>query len=116
MHRSKLLAQIVQPVIIELLLTETVGRKAELQYRHARSVVLHHNWRLDARGQRGADCVCRRDDLRNGKVEVDVGLEINLLDRDAVKSLRLHVLDAGHVGTHRVLAVGRDPLLHLRHA
>jgi len=29
---------------------------------------------------------------------------------------RLHVLDAGYVGTHRVLAIGRDSLLHLRRA
>jgi hypothetical protein len=50
------------------------------------------------------------------KIEADVGLEINLHDRNAVQRLRLHVLDAGYVGTHRVLAIGRDSLLHLRRA
>ncbi len=115
-HRGKLLAQVVEPVVIELLLTETVGAEAELQHRNARGVVLHHDRRLDAGRHQGADCIRRRDDLRDGEVEVDVGLEINLLDRDAVEGLRLHVLDAGHVGADRVLAVGRDALLHLRHA
>src|ERR1700746_289114 len=30
----------------------------------------------------------------------------------AVEGLRLHVLDAGNIGAHRVLTVGRDALLH----
>ena len=69
---------------------------------------------MDA-GHHGGSYSCR-DDLRDGEVKVDVGLEVNLLHRDAVEGLRLHVLDAGHVGADRVLTIGRDPLLHLRHA
>ena len=47
---------------------------------------------------------------------IDVGLEVDLLDRQAVQRLRLHVLDAVDVGADRILAVGGDPLLHLRRA
>ncbi len=79
LHRGKLLAQVVDPVVVELLLVEAVGGEAELQYRNARGVVRHYNRRLDARRQQGADCIRRRDDLRDGEVEVDVGLEIDLL-------------------------------------
>jgi hypothetical protein len=116
LNRRKLLPQVVEPVVIELLLAVTVGLEAELQHRNARGIVRHHDWRLDAGRHHGADRIRCRDDLRDGEVEVDVGLEINLLHRDAVEGLRLHVLDAVHAGTHRVLAVGRDALLHLRHA
>ena len=54
-HRGKLLAQVVEPVIVELLLVEAVGGEAELQHRNARGVVLHHDRRLDARRHQGAD-------------------------------------------------------------
>ena len=59
LHRSKLLAQVVEPVVIELLLTEAVGREAELQHRNGRGVVLHYDRRLDAGRQHGADQLCR---------------------------------------------------------
>ena len=58
---------------------EAVGREAELQHRNARGVELHHGRRLDSGRQHGADCVRRRDDLRDGEVEVDVRLEVNLI-------------------------------------
>src|SRR5258708_5456659 len=64
---------------------------------NARGIVLHHDRRLDAGRHQGADCIRRRDDLRDGEVEIDVGLKIDLLDRDAVECLSLHVLDAGDV-------------------
>src|SRR6516225_12246692 len=49
LDRRKLLAQIVEAIVIELLLAETVGAEAELQYRNARGIILHHDRRLDAR-------------------------------------------------------------------
>jgi hypothetical protein len=116
LHRGKLLAQVVDPVVVELLLVETVGAKAQLQYRNTRGIVRNYDRRLDAHRHQGADCIRRRHDLSDGEVEVDVGLEGNLLHRDAVESLRFHVLDAGHASADRVLAVGGDALLHLRHA
>src|SRR5271165_6532794 len=51
-------------------------------------------------------------DLAIAQIAVDPGLEINLLHRDAVEGLGLHVPDAGNVRADRVLAVGRDSLLH----
>ncbi len=113
-HRGKLLAQIVQPVIVQLLLVEAVGAKAELQHRDAGGIVLHHDRRLDPGWHEGADGVCGCDDLRNRQIEIDIGLEVNLLHRDAVERLRLHVLDPSDARTHRVLAVGGDALLHFR--
>src|ERR1700730_8170712 len=78
----------------------------------ARGIIVSHetdyNRRLDARRHQGADCIRRRDDLRD--VEVDVGLKIDLLHRDAVEGLRLHVLNAVDAGTDRVLTVGGDAL------
>ena len=60
--------------------------------------------------------VRRRDDLRDGEVEIDVRLEIDLLNRQAIQGLRLDVLDAVDVRADRVLAVGGDALLHLGRA
>ena len=58
-YRGKLLAQAVEPVVIELLLTEAVGGEAELQHRHGRGVVLHYDRRLDAGRHDSADQICR---------------------------------------------------------
>ncbi len=107
------LPQIVDAVIIELLLVEIVRAEAELQDRDARRVVLHDDRRLDAGRQQRADRIGRRDDLRDREVEIDVGLEVDLLDRDAVERLRLDVANVADVGADRVLAVGGDPRLHL---
>src|SRR5205807_10159199 len=89
--RRQPLPQIVQPVIIELLLVEGVRTQADLQHWNARGVVLYHDRRLDAGRQQGADCVRGRDDLRDRQIEVDVGLKIDLLDRDAGQRLRFDV-------------------------
>ena len=112
--RRQLLAQAIDAVIVKLLLVERVRGQRELQHRHAGGVELHDDRRLDAGRHQRADSVGRGNDLRDGKVEIDVGLEVDLLHRDAVERLRLHVLDAGDVRADRVLAVGRDALLHLR--
>ena len=115
-NRRQLLAHAVDAVVVELLLVEPVGAEADLQHRHARGVELHDDRRLDAGRHQGANGVGRRDDLRDREVEIDVRLEVDLLDRQAVQGLRFDVLDAVDVGADRVLAVGRDALLHLRRA
>jgi hypothetical protein len=113
-HRGELLTQVVVSVVIKLLFTEAVGGQTELQHGNARSIVLHDERRLDAGGQQRADSVRARHDLRDSQIEIDVRLKINLLDRDAVEGLRLHVLDAGHAATYDVLTVCADSLLHFR--
>ena len=115
-NRGELLAQVVDPVIVELLFIEPIGAQAELQHRNARGVVRHHGRRLYAGRHQGADRIRRRDDLGDGEIEVDVRLEIDLLYRDAVERLRLHIFDAVDIRADRVLAVGGDALLHLRRA
>ena len=114
--RRQLLAETVDAVIVELLLVERVGAQADLQHRHAGGVVLHDDRRLDARRHQHADVIRRRDDLRDRQIEIDVGLKIDLLDRDAVERLRLDVLDPVDAGADRIFAVGGDALLHLRRA
>ena len=112
-HRGKLLAQVVQSVIVELLFIEAVGAQGELQHRNARGIELHHDRWVYAGGQQGADRICCRDDLGDGQIDANVRLEIDLLDIEAVEGLRLDVLDTVDVRADRVLAIGADPLLHL---
>ena len=114
--RRELLAHAVDAVVVELLLVQRVGAKADLQHRHARGVELHDDGRLDAGRHQGADGVGRRHDLGDREVEIDVGLEVDLLHREARQGLRLDVLDAVDVGRDGVLAVGGDALLHLGRA
>src|SRR4029077_10107599 len=80
-HRRQLLAQAINAVVVKLLLVEIVRGERELQHRHAGSVELHDDWRLDTRRHEGTDGIRRRDDLRDGEVEIDVWLEVDLLDR-----------------------------------
>lgn len=112
----ELLADAVDAVVVELLFIQRVRAERDLQDRHARGIELHDDRRLDAGGHQRADRVGRRDDLRDGEVEVYVLLEVDLLHRQARQGLGFDVADAVHVGADGVLAVGRDPLLHLRRA
>ena len=114
--RRQLLAHAVDAVIVELLLVQAVGAEAELKHRHARRVELHDDRRLNSGRHQRADCIGRRDDLRDREVEIHVRLEIDLLNRQSVERLRLDILDAVDVGADRILAVGGDALLHLRRA
>ncbi|MGY3291969.1 hypothetical protein ACVWWP_005036 [Bradyrhizobium sp. LM3.6] len=111
---SQLLTDPVDAEVVELLLIETVRLEAELEHRHARGIELHDDRRLDARRHQGADGVGRRNDLRDRKIEIDVRLKVDLLNRQPVEGLRLDVLDTADVGADRILAVGTDALLHLR--
>ena len=113
-HRRQLLAQPIDAEVVELLLVQRVRGQADLQHRYARSVELHDDRRLNARRHQRANGVGRRDDLRNGEIEIHVRLEEDPLDGDAVHRLGFHVLDAVDVGADGVLAIGRDALLHLR--
>jgi hypothetical protein len=115
-HGGELLAQVVVAVIVELLLVEAVGCEAQLQHRNARGVVTHDDRRIDPRRQEHADIVRGRNDLRDGQVNIDVRLKEYLLDGNAVERLRFHIFDAGYARADRVLAVGRNALLHLRRA
>ena len=113
---GELLAHAVDAVVVELLLVQRVGGEADLQHRHARGVELHDDGRLDAGWHQGADRVGPRHDLGDREVEIDVGLEVDLLHREAGHGLGLDVLDAADVGRDGVLAVGGDALLHLGRA
>ncbi len=115
-HRGNLLTQVVVAVVVQLLLAEAVGAQTELQHGDAGGIILHHDRRLDAGRHQRANRVRPRDDLRDRQIEIDIGLEVNLLHRDAIERLRLHVLDPSDARTDGVLAVGGDALLHFRRA
>src|SRR5262249_52751859 len=114
--RGQLLTQVVEPVIVEFLLIEIFGSQAELQDRNARGIVTHDDGRLDPRRKEHAYIIGSRNDLGYGQVDIDVRLKEDLLDRNAVERLRFHILDARYARADRVLAVGRNALLHLRRA
>ena len=116
MDGRELLAQPVDAVIVKLLLVERVGGQPDLQHRNARCVVLNDNRRLDARRHQGADRIGGGHDLGDREIEIYVGLEEDLLHRNAVDGLRLDVPDAVDARGQRILAVGGDPLFHLRRA
>ena len=61
----------------------------------------------------GANGVRGGDDLGDREIDIDVGLEIKLLDGDAVEGLRLDIPDAVDARRDRILTVGCHPLLHL---
>lgn len=111
---GQFLPNAIDAEIIELLFVQIVRIETELQDWNAGGIELHDDRRLDARRHQGADGVRRRNDLRNGKVEIDVRLEVDLLDRQTIEGLRFHVLDAVDVGADGILAVGGDALLHFR--
>jgi hypothetical protein len=96
-HRRKLLAQVVDPIIVELLLAEAVGGQAELQHRNARGRCTPRRSVARCRPASGRGLNRPGDDLRDGEVEIDVGLKVNLLYHDAVEGLRLHVSDARYI-------------------
>jgi hypothetical protein len=112
-NRRQLLPNAVDAEIIELLLVQAVRTEAELQYGNARGIELHDDGRLNAGRHQGANGIGGGDDLRDGEVEVDVRLEVDLLDRQTIEGLRFHVLDAVDVRADGILAVGGDPLFHL---
>ena len=113
-NRRQLLPDAIDAEIVELLLVQAVRIQAELQDRNARCIELHDDRRLDAGRHQGANGIRGGDDLRDGEVEIDVRLEVDLLDRQTVKGLRFHVLDAVDVGADGILAVGADALFHFR--
>ncbi len=112
-NRRELLAHPIEAVVVELGPVERVGAQGDLKNRHAGGVVADDDRRLDAGRHQGADGVRGRNDLGDRQIDVDVGLKVNLLDRDAVESLRLDISDAIDVRRDRILAVGCDALLHL---
>ena len=113
-NRRQLLSNAVDAEIVELLLVQAVRIETELQHGNARRIELHDDRRLDAGRHQRANGVGRGDDLRDGEVEIDVRLEVDLLDRQTVEGLRFHVLDAVDVGADGILAVGADALFHFR--
>ena len=110
----ELLAHPVDAVIVELGAVERIRAQGNLKNRHARGVVADNDRRLDAGRHERADGVRGRNDLGDRQIDVDVGLEVKFLNGDAVERLRLDILDAVDVRRDRILAVGCDPLLHLR--
>ena len=104
-----LLAQVVQ-----LLLVEAFAGKTEHQNGHAGSVVLDDEWRIGTGRQAAQLHLADGRYLGYGVADIDVRLEENLDDSQAVERLRLDVLDVVDRGGHAALAVGHDAVGHLR--
>lgn len=107
------LTNAVDAIVVELLLVEAIRTQAKLQHGNARCIVLHHDRWLNALGHQIADGVARRDDLAHREIDVDIGLEVDLLDTDAGQRLRLNITDVIDARADGIFAVGRDPLFHL---
>ena len=84
-NRCELLAQAIDAIVVQLLLVETVGGQGELQDRNAGGIVLHDDRRLDSDRHERADRIRCRNDLRDGEIQIDVRLEVNLLHGNAVE-------------------------------
>ena len=92
--RRELLAQPVDAVIVELLLVERVGATGRSAAPERSTRCTGPRSAAGSRRHQGADRIGAGDDLRDREVEIDVGLEKDLLNRDAVERLRLDILDA----------------------
>jgi hypothetical protein len=87
--------------------------QAQLQNGHARGVVLDDVGRGGARRKDAQQRLRDGRDLRQGHLDLGVGLEVEPDDRSAAIGLRLDVLDVVDGGGHGPLEDGDDALFHL---
>ena len=97
----------------KLLLGETLARQRQLQDRHGRGVVVQDQRRRGAGRHLLEQRLRDRRDLRVGGANVDVRLEEDLDDADAVVGVGLDVLDVVDGGGQRPLERRRDAPGHL---
>src|SRR3989442_9071930 len=113
LNRRDLLADAIDPVVVELSLRERLAAEGELDDRYARGVELKDEGRDRARRHPTKDGLRHRGHLRERRFDIHVRLEIDLDDSDARIRLRL---DRSHIADHRrdrVLGEGRDPRRHV---
>src|SRR5579859_2929775 len=113
LHHSKLLTDVVEAVVEDLGFGERLAAQSDLYDRDAGGTELHDDRRLYAGRHDAADRLRNRVYLRHGRIDMDVRLEVDLDDADAVKRLRLDVLDVAGVGGDGVFTIGGKPLRHL---
>ena len=113
LDRCDLLADAVDAVVVELGLRDPLAAERELDDRHAGGVVLDDERRHGARRHPAKDRLRYGGHLRQRRLHVHVGLEVDLDDGHAGVRLRLdrpHVADRGG---DRVLGERRDPRRHV---
>ena len=103
----------LQAVIIQVGLAHALATEAELHDGNRRSVVLDHKGWIGARRQDAQDGLHNSGDLRQGKLDLDIRLEEDLDDRDALVALALGVLHVIDRGGQRALAHRDHTAFHL---
>jgi hypothetical protein len=112
-HRDQRRAQLVDADVGEVLLGEAVARQRDLDDRHRRGAVVEDQRRCRARRQLLQQGLGDRRDLRVGGTDVDIGLEEDLDDADAIVGVRNDVLDVVDRRGQRPLERRRDAPRHL---
>ncbi len=113
LHRGQLGANEVRAKVVQLLLCEAVAGESQLQHGNAGCAVLNDERRRRARGITAQRRLCDRRDLRHGLRDVDIGVEVDLDDGDAVQRLRLRVLDVIDRGGQAALEGHHNPVAQL---
>ncbi len=112
-HGDQRRAQLVDADVGELLLGEAFARQRHLHDRHGRGAVVEDQRRRRARRHRLEQGLRDRGDLGVGGADVDVGLEEDLDDAEAVVGIGLDVLDVVDGGRQRALERRDDAAGHL---
>ena len=97
----------------ELLFAECIARQAELDHWNRGSRIDDHQRRRSSRRQEAQERLRDRASLRERRLNVGVGLKVDLNDGDAIERLRLCVFDVIHQRGDSALDVAGDALFHL---
>ena len=112
-HGDQRRAQLVDADIGEVLFGEAFARQRELNDRHRRGVVVQDQRRRRARRHLLEQRLRDRGDLGVGGADIDIGLEEDLDDAEAVIGVRDDVLDVVDRGGQRALERRGDAAGHL---
>ena len=112
-HRHQRRAQLVDADVGEILLGQALARQRHLDDRNRRGAVIEDQRRRRARRHLLDQGLRNRGDLGVGGADVDVRLEENLDDADAVIGIRGDVLDVVDGGRQRALERRDDAPRHL---
>ncbi len=110
---GKLGADEIQAVVVQLLFGEALTGKTKLQNGHARRGVGDDQGRGCSLGELAQLGLRYRRDLRDGRGQRDLGLEINLHHGNADQRLRLNVVDIVDRGGQRAFGQGDDAVGHI---
>ena len=112
-HRDQRGAQLVDADVGQILLGEAIARQGDLEDRHGGGAVVQDQRRGRARRHRLDQGLRDRGDLGVGGADIDIGLEEDLDDAEAVIGIGRDVLDVVDRGGQRALKRRDDAAGHL---